>query len=62
MILMYLTIDGSDYEVRETERSFGSKVPVKFETASVRMFFNTGDTEFGVIDVTTAGPALIVKV
>ena len=46
----------------ETERSEGSKIPVKLTTVRVSIVFRTGDTEFGVIDVTTAGPALIVKV
>jgi hypothetical protein len=61
MTLIYLTIDELVYEMTETDKSDWIKVPVKLTTVRVRMFFRTGDTEFGVIDVTTAGPELRLK-
>ena len=45
----------------DTDKSEGSKVPVKLTTVSVKIFLRTGDTELGVIDVTTAGPELRLK-
>jgi hypothetical protein len=47
--------------VTDTDKSEGSKVPVKLTTVRVKIFLRTGDTDIGVIDVITAGPELRVE-
>ena len=54
MTLMYLTIDVFFWETTQTERSSTERVSGKSWMQIVRMFFNTGETELGDIDVTTA--------
>ena len=54
MTLMYLTIDVFFWETTQTERSSTERVSGKSWLQIVRFFFNTGETELGDIDVTTA--------
>lgn len=60
MMLMNLTLEELVEEITETSRSDGVSVPENPVMDRVRMFFKTGDTELGLIAVTTGATTFSV--